>query len=519
MIRSFSFLLISLPLFGSAQEDLSKKYAKEIDAETLKKHLMVIASDEYAGRETGFEGQKKTEKYLVEQFKKIGLAPGNNGSYVQEFDVVTSKPEGSLTVDDKQYDFLSEFYFYYKFEKDFSEDDIIFAGYGIDSDNYSDYKNLDVEGKIVMILEDEPFDKKGKSLVTRKKKESEWSYSWKKKYETAVKQGAAGMITIVQDYENKRELVRGYLSSPRMSLVSNDEKDELADAPPMIYMSEKLANSILSKKETNLEEIKQAITKTKKSISHTVPVKMTMDFLPQGDRLKSSNVLAFLEGTDKKEEVLIITAHYDHLGKNGDLIFNGADDDGTGTVSLLELAQAFKQAKDDGNGPRRSILFMPVSGEEKGLLGSEYYSENPVYPIEKTVADLNIDMIGRHDTLHNHSNYVYLIGSDRLSSELHEISEKVNKTYTNLELDYTYNEKDDPNQFYYRSDHYNFARKGVPVIFYFSGVHEDYHEATDTVDKIEFGKMTTIARLVFHTAWELANRDEKIKVDQPIEWD
>ncbi len=519
MIRYVSGLIFMLPFIGFSQEDWSKKYAQEIDAETLKKHLTIIASDEYAGRETGYAGQKKAEKYLIEQFKKLGMAPGNNGSYIQEFDVVTSQPDGKLTVDDKTYDFLSEFYFYYKFEKDFNVDQIVFAGYGVDSEKYSDYKDIDVKGKIVMILEDEPYDKKGRSLVTKKKTESEWSYSWKKKYETAIKNGAAGMITIVQDYENKRELVKGFLSSPRMSLAGNEEKDELADAPPFIYISEKLANNILSKTGTDLSKLKKQISKTKRPASMDINIKVSMDFLPKGDELKSSNVLAFLEGSDKKEEVLVITAHYDHIGQNGDLIYNGADDDGTGTVTLLELAQAFKKAKEEGHGPRRSILFMPVSGEEKGLLGSEYYSENPVYPLEKTVADLNIDMIGRHDTLHTHSNYVYLIGSDRLSSELHEISENANKTYTNLELDYTYNEKDDPNQFYYRSDHYNFARKGIPVIFYFSGVHEDYHEATDTVDKIEFEKMTTIAKLVFHTAWELANREDKIKVDQPIEWD
>ena len=156
---------------------------------------------------------------------------------------------------------------------------------------------------------------------------------------------------------------------------------------------------------------------------------------------------------------------------------------------------------------------MLVTGEEKGLLGSQYYSEHPLFPLDKTVADVNIDMIGRIDDHHPDSNYTYVIGSDRLSTELHEINETVNKKYTHLNLDYTYNRDDDPNRFYYRSDHYNFAKKGIPSIFYFSGVHDDYHRPSDTPDKIMFGKAETIARLAFHTAWELANRDERIKFD------
>jgi Zn-dependent M28 family amino/carboxypeptidase len=199
-------------------------------------------------------------------------------------------------------------------------------------------------------------------------------------------------------------------------------------------------------------------------------------------------------------------------------IYNGADDDGSGTVSILELAEAFSLAATNGHRPRRSILFMTVSGEEKGLWGSEFYSDNPVYPIEKTVVDLNIDMIGRVDNHYENKkdsvNYVYIIGADKLSSELDSINRHCNNTYTHLKLDYKYNDPDDPNRFYYRSDHYNFARKGIPVIFYFTGVHEDYHKPEDDIEKIRFPKMVTINRLIFATAWELANRDKKIVVDK-----
>jgi Zn-dependent M28 family amino/carboxypeptidase len=222
-----------------------------------------------------------------------------------------------------------------------------------------------------------------------------------------------------------------------------------------------------------------------------------------------------MEGTDKKDEVLVISAHLDHIGisANGE-INNGADDDGSGTVSIIEIAEAFSKAKTDGKGPRRSILFLNVTGEEKGLFGSEYYSENPLLPLANTVADLNIDMIGRVDDAHkNDPKYVYVIGADKLSSELHTISEEANKKYVNYKLDYTFNDAKDPNRFYYRSDHYNFAKKNIPVIFYFTGVHEDYHRPGDDVEKIMFDKQAPIVKLVFYTAWELANREERIKVD------
>lgn len=230
-------------------------------------------------------------------------------------------------------------------------------------------------------------------------------------------------------------------------------------------------------------------------------------------KIKGENVLAYIEGEDIKEELIIITAHYDHLGKHDSLIFNGADDDGSGTVAVMEIAEAFMLAKKEGQGPRRSVLVMAVSGEEIGLLGSKYYTDHPIYPLESTVVNLNIDMIGRIGDFKDNPNYVYLIGSDRLSQELHDISERVNKENIGLDLDYTFNEKNEPNRYYYRSDHYNFAKNNIPVIFYFNGIHEDYHKTTDTIEKINFNKIQKITRLIFLTAWELANRDERIKLD------
>ncbi|MBS7788104.1 M28 family peptidase [Flavobacterium sp. CYK-55] len=229
----------------------------------------------------------------------------------------------------------------------------------------------------------------------------------------------------------------------------------------------------------------------------------------------SENIWAFIEGSEKPDEVVVISAHYDHVGiKNGE-IYNGADDDGTGTVSLVEIARAFAQAKKEGHGPKRSVLILHVTGEEHGLHGSRYYSENPLFPLAHTVCDVNIDMIGRHDEFHNNSNkYVYVIGSDYLSTDLHNICESANKKFTKLKLDYKYNDRQDPNRFYYRSDHYNFAKNGIPSVFLFSGTHADYHKPGDDVDKIEFDALTKRAQYAFAIAWEVANRPKRLIVDK-----
>ncbi|WP_438977951.1 M28 family metallopeptidase [Polaribacter sp.] len=235
----------------------------------------------------------------------------------------------------------------------------------------------------------------------------------------------------------------------------------------------------------------------------------------RGKLKASENVLAFIEGSEKPEEIIVISAHLDHVGVNNGEIYNGADDDGSGTVALLEIAEAFKMAADAGKGPKRSILFLHVTGEEKGLLGSKYYTQNPTFPLANTVCNLNIDMIGRIDARHKEDpNYVYLIGSDKLSTELHTLSENINKKYMNINLDYKYNDENDPNRFYYRSDHYNFAKNNVPIIFYFNGTHVDYHQPTDTPDKINYELLENRAKLVFHTAWKIANKETRIIADK-----
>lgn len=234
----------------------------------------------------------------------------------------------------------------------------------------------------------------------------------------------------------------------------------------------------------------------------------------RSDLQNSENILAFIKGSEKPDEVVVISAHYDHIGtKNGE-VFNGADDDGSGTVALMEIAEAFRQAAAKGHAPKRSILFLHVTGEEHGLLGSKYYSENPVFPLENTVADINIDMIGRDDAENRGRNYVYVIGSEMLSSELKVINETANSKLTKMELNYKFDDPHDPNRLYYRSDHYNFAKHGIPVVFFFDGIHEDYHKSTDDPDKIDYTLLQNRTRLIFGTAWELANRKDRIRVDK-----
>lgn len=234
----------------------------------------------------------------------------------------------------------------------------------------------------------------------------------------------------------------------------------------------------------------------------------------RGDLPESENILAFIEGTEKPEEIIVVSAHYDHVGTKDGVVYNGADDDGSGTVAVMEIAEAFQEAKKAGKGPKRSILFLHVTGEEHGLLGSKYYSDNPVFDMKNTVVDLNIDMIGRSDKENEGKDYVYVIGSEMLSSQLKVINEAANKITHNLELNYKYDDPNDTQRLYYRSDHYNFAKHGVPVAFFFDGIHADYHQPTDDPEKIDYPLLQKRAQLVFATAWELANRNDRILVDK-----
>ena len=534
MKRSTAILLlcaICSSLYGQdgVQSNKSSEYAATITAQDLKKHLTYIASDSLEGRDTGSEGQKKAAIYISNHFAKLGLqaiVPTKDGgkSYYQSFNLyMKGWKDAYIKVGNKKKEFFKDYYpnglTSIPNEQSIA---VVFAGYGIEGATYNDYKNIDVTNKAVVFFEGEPKDQAGSTLLTKAGEKSDWveKSGVLKKMNIALNHGAKMFFVISEsDASQFNSLAaerKAVLSRFNQLNFNPSTTAEKATSNPTFFVSKEMAAEMLGIKLSKLEKLESNITKKGVSSAGTIKASTISIKVERGEvPVETANILGFLEGTDKKDEVVLITAHYDHVGIQNGQIYNGADDDGSGTCAVMELAEAFAKAKAEGNGPRRSILFMMVTGEEKGLLGSQYYTDkNPIIPLEKTVCDLNIDMIGRIDKIHApKEDYVYLIGSDKLSSELHQISEDVNKKYINYQLDYTFNDPKDPNRFYYRSDHYNFAKHKIPVIFYFSGVHEDYHRPGDDVEKILFPKYQQIARLVFQTAWELVNREERIKVD------
>ncbi len=479
------FILSTLPAF--AQQEPITKYSETITQEDLKTHLSILASDALGGRETGKVGQKMAAAYIAEKFKTLGLkgpvVNGDNSGFYQPIDLYTSKP-GTIYIEASGNSYSNDYnnLVYYGDSPTQGEIDntVIFVGAG---------ERKDFEGKEV----------KGKTILTI----SSDSRAWRGVATIADELGVAQILVVnfekdeaFADYARQME---HYLSNGRLSINKPEPGRRGA-----FFLKPSVAAAIMGVKVEDLRNGKKI-----------KPVKIKYSVSIDTEILATENVLGYLEGSDLKDELVVLTAHYDHVGMEGEEVYNGADDDGSGTSAILELAEAFVKAKKEGHGPRRSILFMTVTGEEKGLLGSEYYTKNPVFELKNTVVNLNIDMIGRVDPEHkDNENYVYLVGADRLSSELHELSEKANSTYTQFDLDYTYNDEGHPDRIYYRSDHWNFAKNNIPVIFYFNGVHEDYHKPTDTVDKINFELLQKRSQLVYYTAWIVANRDNRLVVDK-----
>jgi ribosomal protein S18 acetylase RimI-like enzyme len=508
-------------------QDVASKYAATITADDLRKHLVIIASDSLEGRDTGSPGQKKAADYVSKHFRQYGLTPiatGADGtkSFYQPYNLYQRGwGEVYVKAGTKKYDLGKDVYLsgLLSVPQEVTVP-TVWAGYGIESTPYNDYAGLDVTGKAVVVFDGEPQDQQGTYLVSGGAEKSNWSgpQSWQRKVTLAMGKGAKYVVVVSANRgkEFEQELRQRSAMARRFNSLTMKPVDESLSNTAAFTVPAEIGAGLLKTTVANLEKLKQEITKTGKPVAKNRPAgSMALKAERTNQVIETENVAGYLEGTDKKDEVLVLTAHLDHIGISPDgQINNGADDDGSGTVSIMELAEAFSKAKAEGHGPRRSILFMTVTGEEKGLFGSEYYAENPLLPLSSTIANLNIDMIGRVDKANEKDpKYVYLIGSDKLSSELHAISEAANSKYINYKLDYTFNDPKDPNRFYYRSDHYNFAKKGVPVIFYFTGVHEDYHRPGDEVEKIMFEKQVPIVQLVFHTAWELANREARIKVD------
>lgn len=513
-----SFLLLSgILLYAGylfAQNANAIKYSETITTEDLKKHLNILASDEYEGRETGKKGQKMAADYIAKHFEALGYPKIVDNGYFQKFPLVEKTwSERKFVVNQFKYEFMKDFYAFHDLNSfKINTNEIVFVGYGIKDQAYDDYAGQDVTGKVILMMSGEPVNKKGVSAVTKTAETSDWSKGFKKKVQEARALNPALILYIDNELESNVSKFKHYIEGSSIQVPKN-KPDEMPKAP-VIFISRAVAMNLLKPNNKALEDLKTKIDNSGKPKPILLNSTINININHLVTNLSGENVLGFLEGSDKSEEVIVITAHYDHIGIIGGEIYNGADDDGSGTVAVMEIAEAFAQAKKEGFVPRRSILFMPVSGEEKGLLGSAYYADHPVFPLANTVANLNIDMIGRVDDKHkNNPNYVYLIGSDKLSTQLHSISEEANRAYTKLAIDYTYNDPKDPNKFYYRSDHYNFAKHNIPIIFYFNGTHEDYHQKTDELDKINWDILSQRTKLVFFTAWELANRPERITVD------
>lgn len=495
-IRLFALVwLVSQTLtFAQSQKD----YADMITPEELKENLSILASDALEGRATGTRGQKMAAAFIAHHFEELGLKAPVNGSYYQHFDL------HKIVLDEVTMSARGTTFRHFQDMVYYGKDDsggpvtmpVVFVGKG----RPEDYANLDVAKKgVLIVVGDDPQGYRGAISTARSKN--------------------VAMAFIVntktnEEFTDYARQWKEFLGDSRLTLKKPDVSSNSTNS--LFFVSPAVAEKIFN---TTFQKLNDAANSTAKNALKKIPAaNVTYKAVVKAQAVRSENVLGYLEGTDKKDELLVITSHYDHIGKKssgqGDLINNGADDDGSGTVAVMQLAKAFAQAKKDGNGPRRSILFMTVAGEENGLLGSEYYTQHPVFALANTVVNLNIDMVGRRDEQHADSPpYVYVIGADKLSRELHELSEATNQKYTNLVFDYTYNDESHPARLYYRSDHWNFAQKNIPIIFYFDGIHEDYHLPSDEVDKIEFDLLTLRAKCVFHTAWEIANREARIVPD------
>ena len=512
------FIALSIAVLGFAQQNPDAvKYSRLVDTVTSYKHLSILASDEFEGRETGKPGAAKAANYLAGQFKMLGLQAPVNNSWFQNVDLIENSLNVSrFTVNGEPLKHLEDFYIKgFLGSSQINVEDIVFAGYGISDEKYNDYAGVDVRGKVVMLIAKGEPVRAGKSVISGTTKLSDWSNSLNKRIDALKLKKPALILFIKEELSASLRGNRGHLGQPSIA-INRSAKDEQTEIP-VVSITAETADKFLARSRTTLQQIKSQIAKTGKPASKMVMSRFTASFVSKNNKIDAVNVLGYLEGSDLKDELVVISAHYDHVGLNpggADTVFNGADDDGSGTTAVLELAEAFTAAKKDGKGPRRSMLFLLVVGEEKGLLGSEWYSEHPVFPLKNTVTNLNIDMIGRVDPAHaNKADYCYLIGSDKLSTDLHKISEHTNATYTKLDIDYKYNAPDDPERIYYRSDHYNFAKHNIPIIFYFNGVHEDYHQPGDEISKIDFPLLVKRAQLVFFTAWDLVNRDKRPAVD------
>ena len=350
LLLSF-FLSITLVQGQKAADP--KTFANSITEDGLKKRLYIVASREFEGRETATEGQRKAAAYIENTFRSLGLKPGNGDSYQMYYPVFQdSLASTTLEINGTAFTFKQDFdVSMSNYASIIPSAETVFVGYGITDSAHDDYEGLDVRGKVVLALNSMPQDRLQAEIANG-------TFSPFGKQDAAQRHGAIAVLVVQTDFPRTEENLKGnmYQTMFRRNI-----------RPNTFYVSEKVARSIMG--ESDYTTAKNGHVQPK-----TYPTQTLLTFSKITEKKQSSDVLGYLEGTDLKDQVLVISAHYDHLGKKDTVIYYGADDDGSGTVSVLQLAEAFSKAKAEGKGPRRSILFLANSGEEKGLWGSEFYA-------------------------------------------------------------------------------------------------------------------------------------------------
>lgn len=508
-----SLLAISLNL-PYAQDTLPIHYSRTITAKELSEYVYRLASKEYEGRYTGSKGQIKAGEYIRGEFEKEGLrAPLVNGlpHYIQEYTLDNCRwKDQRLKVNDEELKVGRDFLFLGDPVNINGVYPVIFAGFGIDDEKYSDFGNIDVKGKIMLVFSGEPENEDGTSVISGTKEPSRKAYYFSKSA-VAVDKGAEGVIIIARKESDFKSYLKNqayYNEEPEISYpASGNDTEKVHKTAFSAFMD---LNSAALLVRENPERLKAALDEMESSHKTTAgrfSGSVEIDAMSDCSSVKTGNVICMVEGTDKKQEAVVVVAHYDHLGTRNGRIYYGADDNASGTAAVLEIAEAFAQAARDGHRPRRTVIFIAFSGEEEGLFGSRYYSEHPVIPLDSTFACVNIDMIGRSDTKQKDKEN-YIAGYAYLSEDILDISKKNSSLFAPG--------LDDRMEFRSRlrggSDHYYFAEHGIPSLFYFEGMHKDYHEPTDTPYKILYDRMEKIVRIIFATTWELANREEKLEI-------
>ena len=475
-----------------------------ITRDNLLAHLQVLASDSLEGREFGTFGINRAADYIVSRLHKAGVKPmGGRGTYFQPVTVNTWKwKELSFrTATEKMtagLDYAVRF-FDNKNKLALTADHMMYIGYGINDLKYNDYAFAQGWNEVLLMLDGEP--KKGNNyLISGTDQPSAWSKSLDKKMALAVAKNAKAILLIQDAAYFKKEIITGQQKSFSI--------DTSARYPiPVIRINKNSLGKIFAPEE--LKKLQQYLefSRMGKISSNYVSGKIDFRSSVENEVMHGRNVIAWIEGADqrKKYEWLILSGHYDHLGITNGEVNNGADDNGTGTAALIEIAAALQRLRNEGRKLDRSILIVFFTAEEKGLLGSKFFAENPVIPLRMVKANINIDMIGRSDDLHEPGeNYIYSIGADKINPILDEAVQIANDASVHYKLDYTYNDEAHPSKLYYRSDHYSFASKGIPSVFLFGGFHEDYHMPTDDIEKIDLQKVQDVARMVYFALIQLA---------------